>query len=48
MKIDGPDPIPLVNKKAIGFPSNIGWDPLKNLKAIKPALNVGLSLALNL
>ena len=39
----GPDP--LENYKNIGFLSNIGLDPLKNHKAIKPAFNVGPSLA---
>ena len=36
---------PLENHKNIGFLSNTGPDPLKNLKATKPAFNVGLSSA---
>ena len=39
----GPDPLPLENKKVIGFLSNIGPDPLKNHKATKPSFNVGPS-----
>ena len=41
----GRDPYPLKNYQNIGFPSNAGPDPLKNHKAFKPALNVGLSSA---
>ena len=38
----GPDPPPptLKSHKNIGFFSNIGQDPLKNHKAVKPAFNV--------
>ena len=33
--------LPLKNNKNIGFLSNTGLDPLKNLKATKPAYNFG-------
>ena len=36
---------PLENHKNIGFLSNTDPDPLKNLKATKPAFNGGLSSA---
>ena len=36
---------PLKNYKNIGFPSNIGPDPLKNHKATKPIFNVRPSSA---
>ena len=35
---------PLKNHKNIGFSSNTGLDPLKNLKATKPAFKIGSSL----
>ena len=37
----GPDPIPLKNHENIGFLSNTGQNPLKNLTAIKPAFSAG-------
>ena len=40
----GPAP-PFKNHKNIGSLSNTGPDPLTNQKAIKPAFNVGPSLA---
>ena len=40
----GPDPT-LKKHKNIGFLSNTGPNPLGNHKAIKPAFNVGPSLA---
>ena len=39
-------PTPLENYKAIGFLSNTGLDPLENNKAIKQAVNVLPSSAL--
>ena len=43
----GPEPIPhpLENHKNIGFLSITGLDTLENLKATKPAFDVGLSSA---
>ena len=38
-------PHPPEKSQNIGFLSNTGLDPLKNLKATKPAFNVGPSLA---
>ena len=41
----GSGPLLLKNHKNIGFLSNTGPDPLKNLKAAKPAFNGGSSSA---
>ena len=37
---DRQSPAPVKNHKSIGFLSNTGTDPLKNLKTTKPAFNM--------
>ena len=41
----GSRPLPLYQSQKLGFLSNTGPDSLKNRIAIKPAFNVGQSLA---